>query len=436
MFHRALNACCRIGACAALALAVLGGLGQPCRAQGWLNDGLRDLRRNRDELGRRANQAKDDAARDLQRARDEAIKRAEQAGGDLLNDVQKALAAAGQVIEKPFRDAGNNVKEAIFFAARDHVVSKNAELGIPGRRFDRRSRYHRFIQPHLPDGMDFSEIEWFFDAYIIKGKVGGYTFGDEMIGITFGDKVFIDWQDPEAFDEDYLRLMAHETAHVLQYRRLNMKGFARKYMDDVFGGFFRIPSSSAVKIHDAIDLEREADAFAERVMQAYAETMVEEDPIVTNDADTGSSGTGGGGQGVQGVTSNMSEGERIALAIIRALQAAAEEQRQSERTERPGRRNDGRPAQPRLGVNVEPIEGRGALVTSVADGMPGAAAGLEVDDIIVAVGDQRVESAEDVLDALRDVAAEGRRSVSLLIENQRLRNRPLDERFEQLRVEW
>lgn len=393
-----------------------------------MNDWARKAREERDraakEAERRLLQARDDARRDAERLAAEAAEQARRARSDLLNDAQKALDAAGKAIEKPFRDAGNNVKEAIFFAARDHVASKNAEYSRPGKRFGPWSRYCYFIQPHLPEGMEFSEIEWFFDAYVPQ----------DMAGITFGDTVYIDPKFPEEFDEGMLQLMAHETGHVLQYRRLNTKGFARKYMDDIFGSFMRVPSFDQVKIHDDLDLEKEADAFAEKVMRAYAQ-KVAEDSRKTDDGRSRLSGNTSGPRDVPPVTPQMSEGERIALTIIKALQAASEQNRQREREGRPGPRNRVG-GQPRLGVNVQPIPGRGARVTSVTGGMPGAAAGIEVDDIIVAIDDQRVESAEDVLDALRNAAAEGRRSVLVLVENQRLRNRPIEERFAQVEVEW
>ena len=56
---------------------------------------------------------------------------------------------------------------------------------------------------------------------------------------------------------------------------------------------------------------------------------------------------------------------------------------------------------PRLGVMLDQEwEGTGAALSQVAEGGPAAAAGLQDGDVIVALGGQRIEASEDLLDAL------------------------------------
>jgi serine protease Do len=73
---------------------------------------------------------------------------------------------------------------------------------------------------------------------------------------------------------------------------------------------------------------------------------------------------------------------------------------------------DGTATHPVLGVSVTPLTpeissalgveaGTGALVTSVPPDGPAAAAGMQPGDVVVALGDQEVDSVEDLLGALR-----------------------------------
>jgi hypothetical protein len=94
---------------------------------------------------------------------------------------------------------------------------------------------------------------------------------NDMAAITFGDRIFVD----DSFDPDnpnQALLLGHEFTHVLQVRRMGgEKQFGRRYVrqstgaitDQLLGrGEINVNS-----IHDAVDLEKEANQMEERVRQ-------------------------------------------------------------------------------------------------------------------------------------------------------------------------
>jgi len=361
------------------------------------------------------------------------------AGGDISREGKKAINDAGQAIEKPFRHAADNAKEAVFFGMRNHVIGKNNELGIRGHRFGRGHKYYDLIQPHLPNGIDFSQISFFFDAYVPSG----------MAGITFDEYVYIDLPYRD-FDPQYLELLAHETGHVIQYKRWSTKGFARKYCDDVFGSWTKYPNFDQIKIHDDMEIEREANDFSARVMAAFYQRMNGQgnnQPVPQNPSFPGQSfpgqntqpnGIPPSQQGFPNGNQQMSDGEKIAGIILQGIGNAIDERqrREQEMRMRPQLPNNQNAPQPRLGINFQLVPGRGGLVTSVSPGMPAANAGIEVNDIVVSIDGRRVQSSNDVLSILRNAAANGRRNAKVLVENHRLNHMPIEQRYQEIEVNW
>jgi serine protease Do len=92
---------------------------------------------------------------------------------------------------------------------------------------------------------------------------------------------------------------------------------------------------------------------------------------------------------------------------------------------------DGTATHPVLGVNLARLTPEigsafgtgtesGALVTGVPPGGPAAAAGVQPGDVVVALGDRKVESIEDLLGALRDTEPGQQTTVTVVREGERL----------------
>jgi hypothetical protein len=389
-------------------------------------------------IGDAIKKAGGDIAREGKKAGGDISREGKKAGGDISREGKKAINDAGQAIEKPFRHAADNAKEAVFFGMRNHVIGKNNDLGIRGRRFGRGHKYYDLIQPHLPNGIDFSQISFFFDAYVPSG----------MAGITFDEYVYINLPYRD-FDPQYLELLAHETGHVIQYKRWSTKGFARKYCDDVFGSWTKYPNFDQVKIHDDMEIEREADAFSAKVVAAFYQRMngqgnnqpIPQNPSIPGQPFPGQNvqpnGISPNPQGFPNGNQQMSDGEKIAGIILQGIGNAIDERqrREQEMRMRPQLPNQNAP-QPRLGINLQLVPGRGGLVTSVSPGMPAANAGIEVNDIVVSIDGRRVQSSNDVLSILRNAASNGRRNAKVLVENHRLNHMPLEQRYQEVEVNW
>lgn len=133
-----------------------------------------------------------------------------------------------------------------------------------------------------------------------------------------------------------------------------------------------------------------------------------------------------------------SDGERIAGAILQGLSEVIEQRqrRQRELRMRPRAIDREADSRPKLGLNVRSVNGRGALVTAVFPGSAASRAGIEVNDYIVAIEGRTVYSASDVLSALSDVASNGQRSASVLVENHRLGHLPINQRHTTVRASW
>lgn len=353
------------------------------------------------------------------------------AGGDIARETKNGINQAGQLIEKPFRHAADNVKEGIFFQMRDHVAEKNSPLGLRIVRFSKGDPYYEAIQPLCPADFDFASVTFRFDAYVPSG----------MAGITFGDTVYIDCSY-EYFNVDLLQLIAHETGHVLQYRSWGTKGFARKYMDDVFGGWTRYPNFDQVKIHDSLAIEQEADAFANRVMERHWQQrgQMQNAGRPNSNGNPGFMPDGSSSNGYpQGqVSSNppqgLSQEQQIAGAIVQTFDVLARQAAERRAQQELSRQQAMRPAnvpvvQPKLGLNGNQIFGRGYQVTFVQPGSSAARAGIEPGDIVVSVGGMGVDSASAISAALLQLAQQGARQTTVVVENSRLQNLPREQRL-------
>jgi hypothetical protein len=372
------------------------------------------------QIEKAAKRAGGDIAREAKKAGGDIAREGKKAGGDLSREGKKAIDDAGKLAEKPFRHLSETAKESLFIGMRNHVIGKNNELGVRGTRFTRDSKYYQFIQPYLPDDMDFSDITFFFSAYVPS----------DMAGITFENYVYINWPFRE-FDPNYLDLLAHETGHVIQYKRWGLKGFARSYIDDSFNSFFKEPSFDQVKIHDNLMIEQEATDFAFRVMTAYEQKLNSPQykprqsnmpALARNPPDQ-----------------NLLQPQNIPIAQNQEII--------------PGRQdaNNNQPAnnilreiesallsanQPRLGIRFEIIPGRGALVTSIIPGMLASNAGLEINDIVVSIDGTPVQTDNSIPVLLRRAAASGRRQATVIVENHRLKHLPINQRMQEIVVNW
>lgn len=182
-------------------------------------------------------------------------------GDDVSREGKKFFNDAGNALSKPFRDADNSIKENIFIAMKNHVAHRNREIGVRPARFSPTSAEARAIQPFMPANVRFENINWYFNAYV--------PF--DMDGIAFNNNVYIDAEYAQN-SRWLIELLAHETMHVIQYSREGFKGFARRYMNSVYGGFRRYPNANQVKIHNYIGFEQEANRFAKQVMSYYDDT--------------------------------------------------------------------------------------------------------------------------------------------------------------------
>ncbi len=380
-----------------------------------------------------------DVVRETKKAVGDTTRETKKVVGDVTRETKNAVQQGGALIGKPFRHLGDNAKESIFFGMRNHVVGKNNGLGIQGRRFVPGHLYSDSIRPFLPANVDFSNITWYFGAYVPS----------DMAGITFGNDVYIRWPYRD-FDESYLALMAHETGHVIQYQRWGTKGFARRYMNDTFGSWTKYPNFNQVKIHDDMNIEREASAFASTVMNAYWSKKNSTQSNSPNFVQSGNSrpqpaivsGSNNSLQQLNGNNSNNGQQQALANArlfgeiIGHVVKAVDQHQQNGQQIRMRVPVQDQHAAQPRLGINVQSVNGRGALVTSVNPGSPAQRAGIELNDIVVAIDNQRVYSAADVLAVLRGVASTGQRQATVLLENHRLGHLPLSQRYTTVQVAW
>ncbi len=370
-----------------------------CMAQ--FGGALGRIGRNISNAGKKAG---GDIAREGKKLGGDISREGKQAGGDIAREGKQAINDVGALVEKPFRHAGENVKESLFLQMRNHVIGKNNELGKKGISFGPGHGYYKYIQPHLPNGMDFRQVVFYFDAYV----------PGEMAGITFDNTVYIRGPYQE-FDPNQLGLLAHETGHVIQYRNWGWKGFARKYCDDALGGWMKYPDFNVVKIHDSIEIEREADQFAARVLAAFERSLENNRPNPNQFQPPNlPPGFPNPGDLIQpnGTPTNPLGGQNPFQGQIPNV------------------------GQPRLGVNLQPVPGRGAMVTFVWPGMPAERAGIEVDDIIVSIDGQRVMNSNDVLAILRRIAGTGRNTAKVQVENSRLRDLPIDQRMVFVDVNW
>ncbi len=379
-----------------------------------------------------------DISREMKNAGKDLSRETKKTGSDISREGKKAINDAGKLLEKPFRHASDNAKEAIFFGMRNHVIQKNNDLGVRGVRFSKGDKYYDFIQPHLPAGMDFSDIVFFFSAYVPS----------DMAGITFDKYVYIN-EPFRPFDPSCLELLAHETGHVIQYSRWGIKGFARRYIDDAFGSWMKSPSFDQVKIHDDIEIEREASDFELEVMRSFYSKMDERNRI-SRQSENGFNNNQASiesliqpnnlpaGQFDSNVDNQqISSGNQVADLFIREIDRAIQNQqrRDQQLLARPNL-TIGDNSQPRLGIRFELIPGRGGIVTSVSPGMPASNAGIEIGDIIVSVDGNFIRMDDDILSALRNASLSGRRTASVVVENQRLQHLPINQRLQAINVFW
>lgn len=171
-----------------------------------------------------------------------------------LRETDKRARQAASDLEKAIRSGVRNIEnlgsEEAYFAFRDHVISRNPGRGIhlkPG------SLHYKIIQPVLGRDIDITKIHLHFGAYVPGPNAA----------ITFGNNIYVD-APYRPNDPHQAILLAHEITHSLQYERLGgERAFARRYFGQIWQAI-RGGNSNPTCIHDALGLEKEANAMEDK----------------------------------------------------------------------------------------------------------------------------------------------------------------------------